>query len=477
MSSNPELQHATVAPIAGKGNGVISTAEIEPNTLLIEKEPALMYCTQFPKMRFKHVDKFCFENEVKAHPVYAALQYFTESEETKQKFLELYTSRELEGGHLQPLAENLSKLPMPPKVTHEQFLELAARYDLNCIQVGETNHTAVYSLACRFNHSCAPNCTWWTVATEKDPMCGDRCVSSLTKIKKGEELTTSYLDGNELLLPTETRREILKQLKYFECDCARCNAPDVTRCFNCAEKKCTGHWVWPAETADGIPKTQVKCTKGHVQKKPYLQKVATEERKFAKATQAILDNDKLRTESHIIFLLNELQKSTLHELKHWIPAEVHFLLADLYTQKKDHIQAAFHWLHRFLFIQHTGLLIPQLSWAAEFLADQLVAANLHSMKGKITEFYAFAAATLSTMYMSEHPHVTAAVKKVEDLTQFTGDECGFDECSNSVPTDAAVVCGCGCRSYCSEKCKKAADQGHHGPECPMLAAINATMLQ
>lgn len=42
---------------------------------------------------------------------------------------------------------------------------------------------------------------------------------ALRDIKKGEELTISYIDEN---LPYETRQRQLKELYYFECKCPKC---------------------------------------------------------------------------------------------------------------------------------------------------------------------------------------------------------------------------------------------------------------
>ena len=89
---------------------------------------------------------------------------------------------------------------------------------------------AVYRTLSRFNHSCAPNCTWSFVhESESKPGGGAVSVNvrAIKPVKSGDELTISYVD------PTVGRAERREQLwaKYrFECACHLCVGPrDVNR--------------------------------------------------------------------------------------------------------------------------------------------------------------------------------------------------------------------------------------------------------
>ena len=84
---------------------------------------------------------------------------------------------------------------------------------------------AVYRTLSRFNHSCAPNCTWSFVhESESKPGGGAVSVNvrAIKPVKEGDELTISYVD------PTVGRAERREQLwaKYrFECACPLCAGP------------------------------------------------------------------------------------------------------------------------------------------------------------------------------------------------------------------------------------------------------------
>ncbi|CAE7248386.1 Smyd3 [Symbiodinium sp. CCMP2592] len=70
----------------------------------------------------------------------------------------------------------------------------------------------------RINHSCAPNCVFTNAP-------GRWGLRTLRPIRKGEELTISYL-GEELLLPTSQRRWLLWRSKCFICQCSRCTSSE-----------------------------------------------------------------------------------------------------------------------------------------------------------------------------------------------------------------------------------------------------------
>lgn len=74
----------------------------------------------------------------------------------------------------------------------------------------------VYPLGALLNHSCAPNCL--LRYTTKG---GVLEIVAARAISKGGELTHSYI---ELVAPTHTRQERLREIYEFACDCQRCQS-------------------------------------------------------------------------------------------------------------------------------------------------------------------------------------------------------------------------------------------------------------
>lgn len=83
--------------------------------------------------------------------------------------------------------------------------------------------TALYSLICSMNHSCAPNCVV-TYPTHHEHLQAGRAkpllaqVALLQDVKAGEELTQSYVD---LDMELDDRRDALQDYGFW-CRCSRC---------------------------------------------------------------------------------------------------------------------------------------------------------------------------------------------------------------------------------------------------------------
>jgi SET and MYND domain-containing protein len=97
----------------------------------------------------------------------------------------------------------------------------------------------LYFNAVFFNHSCIPN----VVHSTKGPV---EYFYALRSIKKGEELTISYISLKE---NTVCRMEKLREYFLFSCDCARCineNDPEVQEMlkdYNCKDINCNGFYI------------------------------------------------------------------------------------------------------------------------------------------------------------------------------------------------------------------------------------------
>jgi hypothetical protein len=80
--------------------------------------------------------------------------------------------------------------------------------------------TGLYSKYSKLNHSCVPNTTNVSRGVEV-------LVYACRNINCGEEITTSYLETNELLL--STRKRAKKLSKYlFICSCSLCSTEKIT---------------------------------------------------------------------------------------------------------------------------------------------------------------------------------------------------------------------------------------------------------
>ncbi|CAD7949877.1 unnamed protein product [Amoebophrya sp. A120] len=94
--------------------------------------------------------------------------------------------------------------------------------------------SALYPLATKANHSCAPNCHWYTTlhnetsrGTEHGLHEGKRRVKvmrAIQEIPAGAEILVSYLDPEQLYAPKFVRRELLRSQKGFLCGCVRCSS-------------------------------------------------------------------------------------------------------------------------------------------------------------------------------------------------------------------------------------------------------------
>jgi hypothetical protein len=117
----------------------------------------------------------------------------------------------------------------------------------------------LFEIACKMNHSCRPNCVWFTT---QEGTCKE--IRVITVIEEGEELTVDYV-GN-VLDPIPQRREDLLQTKGFVCECDRCAAQhDDTRRFKCIsvalnpDFTCTGFHFLDQPTYSSRP-TLLDCS-------------------------------------------------------------------------------------------------------------------------------------------------------------------------------------------------------------------------
>jgi SET domain len=103
-----------------------------------------------------------------------------------------------------------------PGETHTRLLSILRS---NAYNTGD-NHVGSFPKTARINHSCRPNCgNFWSEKT------GQRVIYAESDIKKGDEITVSYIP---LLKSIKERQARLKQYG-FVCDCTACQSTESSK--------------------------------------------------------------------------------------------------------------------------------------------------------------------------------------------------------------------------------------------------------
>jgi hypothetical protein len=98
-------------------------------------------------------------------------------------------------------------------VTNQWLLRVAVKCDRNCIR-----DVGLFPLACKFNHSCYPNCVAFFEQHTQTMV-----IRTLSYVSAGSELNIVYFNENNLYMPTDQRRTLLKKRYGFTCQCIRCD--------------------------------------------------------------------------------------------------------------------------------------------------------------------------------------------------------------------------------------------------------------
>ncbi|PMD21115.1 SET domain-containing protein [Hyaloscypha hepaticicola] len=179
-TSNPETSLWSIAPIPGKGLGLIANQDIIPGTLILSEAPLLT--------------------------------------------TEGVTTIDLEVAESQ-LRKKLSSLPPS---SQKAFMGLHNNYPddkplsgivrSNGYPMGPGAEAGgVYETISRINHSCAPN-----VVQAWNPLAEKETVFAVRNIPAGTEICTAYHVGG----PSSERKKILKMYFGFDCTCALCSLPE-----------------------------------------------------------------------------------------------------------------------------------------------------------------------------------------------------------------------------------------------------------
>ncbi|KAL1649267.1 hypothetical protein SLS58_001842 [Diplodia intermedia] len=112
----------------------------------------------------------------------------------------------------------------PSSLSVEERAHLMAAWTTNCFGINKDESAAGWAgviapRAARFNHSCVPNAMFaWNDAVSAIT------VQTIKDVEEGEEVTVAYSDTTRA---GRKRRESLKRLYGFNCDCSACSGDEV----------------------------------------------------------------------------------------------------------------------------------------------------------------------------------------------------------------------------------------------------------
>ena len=173
-----DLSTVVVAPLDGKGLGVLAVHDIASGQRIIREQP-LLRLTPDGEGRYDG-------------------RYYGERDTARERLIALAQDV---CGKCGAKADALTKV-----------------IETNGIIVEDGKHSVVFQSVSRLNHSCAPNCQFrW------DPALEEGSVHTLLPIVTGEECVFNYL-GHTAPPALDERRALLLTKFGFDCRCSRCTA-------------------------------------------------------------------------------------------------------------------------------------------------------------------------------------------------------------------------------------------------------------
>lgn len=262
----------------------------------------------------------------------------------------------------------------------------------------------LFETACRMNHSCKPNCVWFTTqdGTSKE-------VRAIATIREGEELTVDY-NGNALEA-TPARREDIFQTKGFVCRCDRCaSVRDDTRQFRCIHQQCQGVHFLSQPTYEEAP-VLLNCTCcGESATQEYLHKVLKEEIALVHEINdinAIADTMGLARVSDRIHRLDPPHKyHSLAEKCYQLKGELHSVLGEYKLSAQAYAKA----IDCRIAILGRDFMSQATAFTCEKMGDALMYVNLEEAE----EAYRRTVRVLELMRGSAHkdPYAKCALEKL-----------------------------------------------------------------
>ena len=187
-------------------DGIIATRDIKAGDLIIQEKPIWIESKNLEGAQR------AYEHVMKANPKWLDTLYYRED---KRK---TYYNR-----------MKCAQIDIDPYEQEKQYLsKFMAQVDINSFDVGGFH--LLYLQTSKINHSCLPNATRnvhckyldCSLKKERSPRECIGKIYAIRDIKKGEQITISYLSPDELLLPTNQRNDAIKKKFGFHCQCIRC---------------------------------------------------------------------------------------------------------------------------------------------------------------------------------------------------------------------------------------------------------------
>ena len=207
----------------------------------------------------------------------------------------------------------------------------------------------MYNMTSFMSHSCKPSCAW---SFGQDDSFNLR---SIRDLKAGEELTISYLSEEQLALPTESRRQLLKGW-LFNCECERCSlSKDAQRLFKCPN--CSIGEVSQSDTSCGVCCSNVDSET--------FQNLERIEDQYVERVGSI-DETNLSDITNVYNKANNIFSSN-----HWVSYKLETLLIPLLRESGDKLAIIL--LHsRIKYLEKLGFPSYTLGWAYEEMGDFLI---------------------------------------------------------------------------------------------------------
>ncbi|CAE8620346.1 unnamed protein product [Polarella glacialis] len=225
-----EFAAVEIAATADRGNVLRATRDIKPReTVLVEKP---IFATKFTNNIAKAYGDFCQLPGAVQDEILGSFFCPMGSKEASRR---LRHASSLAPEDRDRAARFMTIMSFNAVEQTPVIMDTKGR-DPKILHKGQT--LALLRMASKASHCCAPNAFWYVRDDGRAQV-----IRSTTAIRKGDEVTITYLEEKKLLLPTDKRRHLLWQQKEFTCCCLRCAAEDEDTCiFQCSSAGCPGQW-------------------------------------------------------------------------------------------------------------------------------------------------------------------------------------------------------------------------------------------
>lgn len=245
-----------IRELEGKGRGVIAKTDIAMGTIILEERCSLWRCSSsacihcfsedhslFQCQRFQQnhpeLHKFAQScNKTQSEKTIQSIcsQLLFDASEVAQKFVKpivfsLYGNERISQRELNLIAEMYESAPEKYKIGgKENFLKLFKILENNAHEMKSADGMGLFPLVSMLNHQCVnSNCSYQSSSLT------NMVVKTLRDIKKGEELTVSYISS---FISLSFRKRVLRARYDFDCKCENCvDCYDYARCFKCEKCK------------------------------------------------------------------------------------------------------------------------------------------------------------------------------------------------------------------------------------------------